>query len=173
MQPFGNTLLPDTVLSPTAALPPTPTRVEDPEIQPADIGDSLHIEETSPASNGRNKPNEETPIRITTATPATMITPTRVPAATTTEPSTSNNATSRVSTAALAGILIALGVVFVAALVALACIRRKKDQRRRGIGGRRRSPIDDEDEEEKAPPSYEAAVFGSTDNATWVCEDSF
>ena len=171
MQTHGDPVPPEfVVFGSTIALPPTPTRVEEPA-PTADIGgDSLHIEETSLASNGRNKPSEEeTPIRIT----PTPITPTRVPAATTAEPSTSNNPTGRVSTAALAGILIALGVVFVAALAALACIRRKKDQRRRGIGGRRRSPIDDEDEEEKAPPSYEAAVFGSTDNATWVCEDTF
>jgi hypothetical protein len=62
----------------------------------------------------------------------------------------------------LVGILVALGVVSVAALIALACLKRKKRRR-----SRRRSPIDGEDEAEKAPPSYEAAVFGSTDNATW------
>lgn len=157
----------------SSALPP-PVLQTEPATRTMDRGDPWHVvEETSPASNGRNKPNEETPIQITTTTAATTATPTAVPAVTTTEPSTSNNAKSRVSTGALIGVLVALGVVFVAALVALACIKRKKNKRRRGIRGRGMGPIDDEDGEEKAPPSYEAAVFGSTDNATWVCEDSF
>ena len=157
----------------TSASPPALVRETEPATQTVDRDDSWRVKETSPASNGRNKPNEETPIQITTTTAATMVTPAPVPAVTTTEPSTSNNAKSRVSTGALIGILVALGVVFVVALAALACIKRKKNQRRRGIRGRRMGPIDDEDGEEKAPPSYEAAVFGSTDNATWVCEDSF
>jgi len=151
----------------TSALPPALIPETGPATQTVDGEDPRLVKETSPASNGRNKPNGETPIQITTTMAATTVTPTRVPAVTTTESSTSNNAKSRVSTGALVGILVALGVIFVAALAALACIKRKKNQRRRGIRGRRMGPIDDEDGEEKAPPSYEAAVFGSTDNATW------
>jgi len=166
--PWEDPLSPPDVLTqiPTPASP-TPT---EPVAQTVDTEGPWQTGEPSPASNGRNKPNEE----IMTTSATTTVTPTKLPAVTTTEPNTSNNATSRVSTATLVGILIALGAVFVAALAALACIKRKKGQRKRGMRrGRRRGPIDDEDEEEKAPPSYEAAVFGSTDNARWVCEGSF
>lgn len=172
--PGFETLPPEPALTlvPIRSLPP-PVLQTEPATRTMDREDPWHVEETSLASNGRNRPIEETPIQITTTTAATTVTPTAVPAFTTTEPSTSNNAKSRVSTGALVGVLVALGVVFVATLVALACIKRKKNQRRRGIRGRGMGPIDDQDGEEKAPPSYEAAVFGSTDNATWVCEDSF
>lgn len=147
------------------AMLPTPPPEEEPATQTSGTEGHRH---PSPTSNGRNKPNEETPIQITTTTAATVVTSTAAPAVSATKPSVSDNTTGKVSTGALVGILIALGVVFISALAVLAWIRRKKDQRRRGIRRRRRrGPIDDEDEEEKAPPSYEAAVFGSTDNATW------
>ncbi|KAG0635955.1 hypothetical protein HOY80DRAFT_1011558 [Tuber brumale] len=113
-----------------------------------------HPGETSPPSNGRNRPGEE-------AITATIAAPTEFPIITATESDIPANPASRVSTATFVGILVALGVVSIAALIALACIKRKKRRSRR-------SPIDGgDDEAEKAPPSYEAAVFGSTDNATW------
>ncbi|PWW80138.1 hypothetical protein C7212DRAFT_273735 [Tuber magnatum] len=152
--------------SPTAGAPDPAPVLEGGSITRAeDDGDRWNRGET-PSSNGRNRPNEETLIQITT-TAAAAVTPSGIPPAAATAPGTSDNATSRFSTSTLVGILVALGVVFIAALAALACIKRKKKQRRRGVrSSRGRGPIDDEDDGEKAPPSYEAAVFGSTDNAT-------
>ncbi|CAZ84654.1 unnamed protein product [Tuber melanosporum] len=157
MPAFGGPVLSD--------LEPTPTAEasvlgEAPATQTEDPG-GWHPGETSPP-NGRSRPHEETLIQITPTTAGTLATPTEVPAVTATESGTPVNPASRVSTGTLVGILVALGVVSVAALIALACLKRKKRRR-----SRRRSPIDGEDEAEKAPPSYEAAVFGSTDNATW------
>ncbi|CUS09841.1 unnamed protein product [Tuber aestivum] len=149
---------------PTADAPaPTPRLEEGPATQTSDEWNHWNPGETPPPSNGRNKPDDETPIQITT-TP----TPARVPSASPTESGTAYSPTSQIDRSTLIGILVALGFVFLAALAALACIKRKKNQRRRGIRScRRRGPVDDEDDGEKAPPSYEVAVFGSTNDATW------
>lgn len=119
-----------------------------------------------PEHSGRNRPSVVSPgpsvievptQAIATSLPTLPIEETPSPAAV-----SSSAHRSQIGTAALAGILVALGVVFVGALFAVVWIKRKRD-RQRGRGMRGGGIV------EEKPPSYEAAVYGpDSDGNRWV-----